>query len=357
MEKIFKILLMTLYVSDLFSANSTIDVYGIDDPIASKIISHCNRNIQKYVEMESQMGAVSPDKVDDMLLKYMKLHHQVIKEIKKYGDFNLVDVSIIYYPDKNKRYTTIDIVPSSKMFRIPKPPKREINKELTLDTETKTLFKLWSQYNEINISLLNKGSFSSKKRTCPVVHCVWGFDKKELIEYLPKFRSFANKNKRQLMDIIRLSSNNEERGNAIFILAHLDDYRSTALFLFNYIDDESDLVRNNSLRVIGGILSTHKVDHLPLEKILEALNYPLVTDRNKAAYVLYNIAHNDATTHEQIITGAGNILINLLKLQQPNNHDPAYLILKEISHQNYSERDYQHWQQWIDSEKNKLKQS
>ncbi|KTD17391.1 hypothetical protein [Legionella jordanis] len=354
MNKIFKILILTFYFNDLFSANAIIDLYGVDEPIASKIIRQSNANIQRYVEMESNMGAVSPDKMDDALSKHLKLHDQIINQIKKYGDFSFVDISIIYYPDKNTRYTTIDIVPSSEMFRIPNPPKRKIDKELVLNTETKNLFKLWSRYNEDNISLINKGTFSSKQQACPVVHCIWGFDKKELNEYLPKFRTLASKNINQLKNFIRLSSNDEERGDAIFLLAHSDDYRSTASFLFDYVNDESAVVRNNSLRVIAGILSTHKIDDLPLQKIIEALNYPLVTDRNKAANVLYHAAHNDATTHEQIITGAGNILVNLLKLKQPNNHNPAYLTLKEISHQNYSEYDYQHWQEWIDSRKNEL---
>jgi hypothetical protein len=354
MEKIFRALLMFLYFSVPFPVNATIDVYGIDDSTASKIVSHCSKNIRKYIEIESQMSSMPPDKIEEMVTKYKKLRDQTIKQIKEYGHFNLVHISIIYYPDKNKRYTTIDIVPSSEIVRIPKSPKRKINKELALDTETKKLFKLWGEYNEENINLINKGGFSSKKRTCPVVHCTWGFDKKERIVYLPKFKSFANKNKKLLMNIIEVSPNDEERGDALFILAHSDDYQSTASFLFNYIDDASDLVRNNSMRVIGGILSVHKVKHVALKRILDALNYPLVADRNKAAYVLYNIAHNDATTHKQIITQSGEVLIKLLKLQQPNNHDIAYRILKDISRQNYSERDYQHWQSWLDLQNKKL---
>ena len=40
-------------------------------------------------------------------------------------------------------------------------------------------------------------------------------------------------------------------------------------------------------------------------------------------------------------------LLAMLRLQQPNNHDFAYLILKAISGQSYGERDYSAWEAWL----------
>lgn len=90
------------------------------------------------------------------------------------------------------------------------------------------------------------------------------------------------------------------------------------------------------MRVVGATVSSRTLEQLPLHKILLALNYPELTDRNKAAFIISSIAAHDVTTHKQIIMESGGTLINLLKLKQPNNHEFAYKILKTMSHKNYS---------------------
>ena len=82
------------------------------------------------------------------------------------------------------------------------------------------------------------------------------------------------------------------------------------------------------MRVLGAVVDKHKVENLELKKITQALNYPYVTDRNKAAYVLLGIIKSNPETHFQVINESGKTLIELLKLKQPNNHDFAYQILK-----------------------------
>ena len=37
----------------------------------------------------------------------------------------------------------------------------------------------------------------------------------------------------------------------------------------------------------------------------------------------------------------------MLRLEQPNNHDQAYDVLKAISGQGYGERDYDAWAAWL----------
>lgn len=347
MKKIFNILTLLLISTNLFSTNVNLDVYGVDDQTANIIIKNSRDQIEEYVEMESKIAMIPPAELDRTIAKHMLLRDKIVKKIKQYGKFELVEISTGYYPDKNIRYTTIDIVPSSQIFRIPHSAHRVINKTLKLTHSEQKLFSLWCMYNENNINLINQGRFDSKEKTCPVSHCMWGFSKEELTLYLPKFKKFANAHHAELENIIRFSPNDEQRGDAIFILANSDNYQSVAKFLFNYINDQSALVRNNSLRVIAAILSTHKIENLPLHNLLQALNYPLVTDRNKAADVLYNIASHDNNTHKQIITESGGTLIELLKLKQPNNHNVAYNILKVISNKNHIDTDIEYWKYWL----------
>jgi hypothetical protein len=36
----------------------------------------------------------------------------------------------------------------------------------------------------------------------------------------------------------------------------------------------------------------------------------------------------------------------VLRLAQPNNHDPAYEILMQVSGETFGERDYAAWERW-----------
>lgn len=179
------------------------------------------------------------------------------------------------------------------------------------------------------------------------MHCTWGFDKNDLKNILPKLQEGIKKHKHALFNVIKNSDDNQKRADAIFILANDTSDQELAHFLINYIDDSSDLVRNNAMRVLGAIVAKHKVSGLDVKKIFKALNYPYVTDRNKAAYILSELVKTDSNIHAKVIKHAGNTLIELLKLKQPNNHDFAYEILKEISHQHYGEYDYKSWSQWM----------
>ncbi|MGD1950154.1 MAG: hypothetical protein ACFB14_10975 [Leptolyngbyaceae cyanobacterium] len=84
---------------------------------------------------------------------------------------------------------------------------------------------------------------------------------------------------------------------------------------------------------------------MPIESIIEALQYPATTDRNKASWRLLELAKQDRY-HQLIIEQAVPVLLEMLKLQQPNNHDPAYATLKVISGEQYGARDYAAWEEW-----------
>jgi hypothetical protein len=83
--------------------------------------------------------------------------------------------------------------------------------------------------------------------------------------------------------------------------------------------------------------------------VLHALNGPTTTDRNKAVAVVAGlVARPDgAKLYREVIAQAGPILIKLLALEQPNNHDFAYSILKQVSGKDFGERDVAAWQRWL----------
>lgn len=342
------VLLSSLFfaLGNVYANPSHFDIYGVSPELQEKIFSLCKEDIHNFVRLSQDIKLPGP--LDKRMIKRHNIELAMIKKVNSLGDFSVVKLSTINYPEDQAVYTTLDIVQRSDTHRLPKPPSQVDKKLAKKSDELKDLFTLWSKYSEHMILLVSQNKLDTKLRSCPVMHCIGGFDKAELKNELPKFRAGALKYKNELINIIKYSHDDEERGDAIFLLAHLDGYQEVASLMINLMNDASTIVRNNSMRVLGAILEKHEIHGLDIHNVLLALNYPDVTDRNKAAYVLTGIVLRDKTVHPLVIKEAGNTLMSLLKLEQPNNHDIAYRILKEISQQNYSDHDYKHWQQWID---------
>lgn len=337
----------------LYAQPDKFDIYGVDVAIQNQIISCCSNDINEYLHKVQMINSSTSAATEKSLMEKDRTEKQLLTKINKLGHFYISKISTIYYPDNKQVYSTLDLVQASDTIRQPYTSIKRVKREIKQDQGLKDLFLVWNQYNETNIELIHKNNVDLKSKSCPVIHCTWGFDKHELKVVLPKLKSGVTRYKTRLIDIIKYSNNDSDREKAIFILAHDENYHELAKLLINYTNDPDDIVRNNSMRVLGAILSKHVIQGFDIHRILLALNYPYVTDRNKAAYILWDIVRQDKATHQVVIKDSGVTLINLLKLKQPNNHELAYLILKEISHQNYSEYDYQSWQNWLDLQNNK----
>jgi hypothetical protein len=339
-----------LWMVVLTNVNATLvnfDVYGVNEKIQKKINDCCKANMQEYSRINQQVFK-SPNASEAELIALKRSEEAILKKINAIGDFSFLQMSTVYYPsDNNKAFTTIDIVEANEKFRLPKSPIRIGKKKWVKSKEISELYQLWNSYTQHNMQLMQTNK--SKSKPCPVIHCTWGFDEKEKNLYLNKFSSGALKYKQQLEDIIKFSDNNSDREVAVFLLAHNTNYEEIANFLINYTDDSSEFVRNNAMRVLAAILGKHKLQNFPIEKIIAALNYPYTTDRNKAAFIIFNMVNNNKATHKMVKNDAGKVLIKLLKLQQPNNHDFAYRILKIISGKKFKDDDIKSWENWLNT--------
>lgn len=340
-----------LLFSKLHATPINLDVYGVDLNTQNKIMSCCKKNIREYVQLKRQLILGTKDYSEQVLMRQSLIEKSILMKINALGNFKLTKISTIYYPDDKVQYTTIDVVKATDSYRIPVSSKRVIKKQIDKSDGLTNLFTIWDAYSQRNTKLMYSSNPDSKSKSCPVVHCIWGFDKKELKYDVPELTRGASKYKNQLMDIIEHSANSTERGEAIFILAHINNYQELAHFLIKFTNDQDAGVRNNAMRVLGSILAQHDVTRLDIDRIIKAIDYPYVTDRNKAGYVLLSIVIKDKSSRPLVIKKSGTTLLNLLKLKQPNNHDFAYHILKVISNKNYSDRDYISWKKWLDSTK------
>lgn len=343
----FLYLILFLLTSQLY-AQPGFDIYGVDANTQNQLFSSCAREVQMYVDLLEAMKKMSPAAREKKFVKLKKIDTALSKKINQFGKFHFYKVSIIYYPDRRQNFVTLDLVKEEDKNRFPRTS-REVLKTTRQNQELKALFSIWNTYINKKFKLVFANKLDLKSHSCPVAHCTWGFDKQELKTIVPKINSGVEKYKESLMEIIKYGKNNEDRENAILLLGHDKNYQAVANLLIQYMNDPDDGVRNNSMRVLAAILSKHNIPNLSVDSVVAALNYPYVTDRNKAAYILLNIVKKDKSSHQQVTLKAGAILMQLLKLQQPNNHDMAYQILTEISHQKYDERDYPSWQKWLDS--------
>ena len=168
----------------------------------------------------------------------------------------------------------------------------------------------------------------------------------ELKKFGTIFTSRVPPNKAKLIRILREDGNTDNRANAAFLLAHIRDGQELIRTLSPSIFDSEEPVRNNVMRVLMDISFFHKEVRIPVEPVLAALSFPATTDRNKAAAILCGMS--DRTEYQKaIIKQGGPVLLRMLKLSQPNNHDWTYLILQNVSGKEFGDRDYEAWEKWL----------
>ena len=314
-----------------------IDVFGTTQISTEQVLQAWGDTITKFAEA---VYSNHPNPEVDV----GSLYQEIITGIQVMGDFAYVDVSpILYFEEGNPIFVTIDIVDAvDASVRMPfraAPTGRFDDPE--------GLFQQWAEYEETGIALSRAGELSDGYDQCPALSCTFGFEHPDLQKFLPIFEAAIPPNREQLTQILQGDRDAAHRGYAVFLLAFTDDPTSYVQAITPAIKDSSSLVRNNALRVLIHIAQDYPEVPIPIAQVVEALGYPNTTDRNKAAYILVELAKR-AEHRETLIEQAVPILLEMLKLQQPNNHDPAYRILTQLSGQQYGARDYAAWEQWAE---------
>ena len=265
-------------------------------------------------------------------------------KIKASGKFALVDVSAITYFNPNRTYLTVDLVDAEDTQRMAFRPA-----PTATHPDPDGLIALWSEYQDAAMGLLMKGEIKfdpNNREKCPFWHCIT-FAHESLAKYKDAFATRVAPHEAELVEILRTDRDAKARAAAAFLLAHIADGKRVVDLMLPSIDDESELVRNNAMRVLALIANDHPELAIPVAPIVHALQFPLTTDRNKAAAILDGIAKHDPTSHAAIKAGAGALLVDMLALVQPNNHDFAYSILKAISGQDIGEHAIDRWRTWL----------
>jgi hypothetical protein len=207
------------------------------------------------------------------------------------------------------------------------------------------LLAAWSEYQTKVFELGFAGtSLRIDADECPVLHCVAPFDLPALAPYLERFNDGARRHADDLYRIAAESGDAEQRANALFVLAHTNDAQRLLPVLANAIYDPASVVRNNAMRVLMQMAQTHPDLEFPVRDLVAAFDFPASSDRNKAGYTLAALA--EQPRYRAAIREAVPVALRVLRSEKPNNHEPAYQILTQISGETFGDRDYAAWERW-----------
>jgi len=317
-----------------------IDVFKTDQITLQTINKKFAANFQAIADIIRSPDSITSTKNTEDLLKLL---NKTVSDINNLGSFAWVTISPIMYPDNNVTYFTIDIVDKADKTRLSHflvKPTRSI-------PDPDHLIQTWQEYEKIGFDKFFKTKTAPVIKSCPAFHCLMGFDAPELSKYKNIFMTGVPKNKSQLVTVLKEDKDENKRAAAALLLAHIQDGNELINILAPSMRDPSGQVRNNTMRVLGATLAKNTKADFPVQDAITALDFPELTDRNKALYILSSLSDQPRYA-KYIAQHAQSELLDELKMRQLNVHNLAYEILTKISGKKYGERNYAAWKRWLD---------
>lgn len=255
-----------------------------------------------------------------------------------------------FYPGNSNRYVTIEVVKKDQRHRLRFKKKDEdvLSQERPLNHKPQDLIDEMIQFYRLGFKLLNDGKIPHFVTACPFHHCLVSFEHPDLKPFLLRFKKAAHdeKEKQTIIMALKNEPDRERRQAAAFLVGHFSDSQEIIKLLKPYVLDTDEGLRNNAIRVMIFTMMKEGDKGIDITPFITLLDSPCGTDRNKALYLLLQTSFSDKNK-KLILQKAGSTLVDLLALKQPNNHDPAYALLKQVSGQHYGEYDLTAWQNWL----------
>ena len=315
----------------------TLDVYGTDKIDVKRIKSKYHKRWQTII----QLALARKD--------YESIAKPIVAEIKSAVTLNFISINVVRYPGDKLVHLTIDVVEKSDIKR--KYHFNEVPRQSIQDPEY--LIEKWQAYEKEAYDLIFKKGIFPGTQHCPAWHCVFGFEHPRLKKYQAWFGSpVVDRNITTLTKILNNDKDANKRKMAALLLAHATNVQEIVEALIPATHDPDAAVRNNAMRVLGVIfinMANRKNDIVKflitkkdLVKLAEGLNFPQTSDRNKALMMIASLVDRPDFA-DYIREHYSNNLLTELKMQQPDLHDFAYIILKKISGKHYAENNYPAW--------------
>jgi hypothetical protein len=346
---------LTLSMGLCAAVTDIVDVYGINKKEANKILKQYSKEIAEIepIILQEVMKPSSLKNFSQRLKTSVERKYALLQEISKKNGYLFVDFQTVLYPQNDTYYTTIEIVDKKhpeRMHFVSTMPMRHStdNSNKKSSSHKADVIDAMHKYTHDGLKMVFRHELGTNT-DCPVYHCLAGFDHPKLKPYLARFNKAVIDDKKLIIETLRHDKNAERRTAAAFLVGHFKDPHEIIKVLTPSVVDKDDGVRNGAIRVIASTMSTAHIKDIDVAPFLTTLDSPYTTDRNKALLVLLDAA--DSQTSKQIILQkGGDKLLELLELQQPNNHETAYLILKKISGKDFGSTNLAAWRSWVHSQ-------
>ncbi len=274
----------------------------------------------------------------------LELETKLVKRIKDKWGFAVVEWSIVEYfqGDEMPLYITLDVVePQDVATRMPfqATPSGDFK-------DPDGLIKLWGEYEDTAIELVETGQIEPEADECKAFHCPFGHTHARLKRFEKLFMDGVKKNAQALIDIQTNDKRGEWRASATYLLAYHKEGKKVVQLMVDRIKDADVEVRNNALRVLGDMAEFHPEYVIPITPVLEALKFPRVSDRSKALYVVYLTALSSQDARTQIQKKWVPELLEILQSKQVDHKELAHGILRKISGKEFANTDVTSWVNW-----------
>ena len=225
---------------------------------------------------------------------------------------------------------------------------RTVSEEELADPDD--LIAKWYEYQTISTVLFYDGKITDID--CPVIHCTWSFNHPDLAPFLEYFAENAPKHREELIKLLNHSNSPKYRAAAAFLLVHANiDPNMLVDILTPSVRDPDNLVRNNSMRVLYYIARANPQANIDIPSVIDGLDYPSFTDRNKALVILRSLPLDNLSEaqEDRLIP----ILLEILQKKDAHNYKNAHTVIKKITMQVYSSSDIAQWRNWAKYRKDK----
>ena len=149
-----------------------------------------------------------------------------------------------------------------------------------------------------------------------------------------------------LTKILREDHEPKNRSFALYLLAYLESGPKVMEHVNYGLLDPADEVRDAGMDILTDIAIFQKDIALPIELVIKMLDFPSPNDRSRALSLMLTLAsRKDYRDH--LLFQASDQFLKLLRSKHPTNHEMAHIVLRLLAGEDFPERDYNAWDQWV----------
>ncbi|NOJ92838.1 hypothetical protein HMI51_07815 [Corallococcus coralloides] len=256
-----------------------------------------------------------------------------------------VGMSIYFAAErKGSAFVVVDMVDAEDAARL-----RFLPQPKGHPTDPEGLIARWNDYVQRLQHLQMQGKMS-EDTSCKVANCIGGFGHPDLASFEPEFLAKVPGQLDALTAVLREDADPEKRSAAAYLLAYAPTLEETAQRLQPFIRDPESGVRNGVLRVLASTQEAAAKPLLDVATVADAVTMPKASDRNKATHLL-NFLLDDLSPEALkaqragLLRQLGDHLVRMSALTLPINRDPAVLVLKQLSGEQYETAE--EWRAWL----------